>query len=67
MDLQKEHALEAAERDALSIELEALKYYWEQAREYADGQHNNAPLAHGAILNLAKELRSMERRFWKGE
>ena len=66
MDLQKEHALEQAERDALSIELEALKYYWEQAREYADGKTDNAPLAHGAILNLTHELANLERRFWKG-
>lgn len=57
--------IEQSERDALSIELEGLKYYWEQAREYADNQHDNADLARGAIINLRRELAMLERRFWK--
>lgn len=64
MNLDKQHHLEQAEREALSVELEGLKYYWEQAREYADCDSDNAATAHGAILNLRRELADLERRFW---
>lgn len=62
---QQLNHIEQAERAELSIELEGLKYYWEQAREYADGEHENADLARGAIINLRRELAMLERRFWE--
>lgn len=58
------HELECSERKALSIELKCLMYYFEQAREYADGETNNAALARGGVVNLAKELALLEARFW---